>query len=87
MAKQPGWYSNRHKTAEAHNDWRARRDARVVVWEETMRENERARAKRTPQQQITVLDERLGKGKGAVKERKRLKAQIERAKKPKRKKK
>jgi hypothetical protein len=35
------------------------------------------RAKRTPEQQLALLDERLGRGAGAVKERARLKWQIE----------
>ena len=35
------------------------------------------RAKRTPQQQIAVLDKKLGVGVGAKKERARLKKQIQ----------
>jgi len=45
--------------------------------------NQEARAERTPQQQLKVLDERLGDGKGAAKERAKLQKQIEEAKKPK----
>lgn len=45
--------------------------------------NAEERAKRSPQAQIAVLDQRLGKGVGASKERARLTAQIEAAKAPK----
>jgi len=38
-------------------------------------ERQEARANRTPQEQIALLDRKLGKGKGAVKERKRLEIQ------------
>lgn len=39
--------------------------------------NAAARAIRTPEQQLAVLDARLGTGEGAKKERKRLLAQID----------
>ena len=42
-------------------------------------ERQEARAKRTPQQQLQLLDDRFGEGKGAAKERARLKALIEAA--------
>lgn len=35
-------------------------------------ERQEARAKRTPQEQLMILDERFGEGKGAVRERARL---------------
>jgi hypothetical protein len=40
-------------------------------------ERQEARAKRTPQEQLRILDERFGEGKGAAKERVRLVALIE----------
>jgi hypothetical protein len=45
--------------------------------------NAEERGKRSPKAQIDLLDKRLGKGIGAVKERARLNAQIEAAKAPK----
>ena len=40
-------------------------------------ERQETRAKRTPQEQLRILDERFGEGKGAAKERARLAALIE----------
>ena len=35
------------------------------------------RAKRTPEQQLSLLDQRLGKGEGAQKERKKLNTELQ----------
>lgn len=52
--------------------WDAKQNRKL----ETVQRNKDARAKRTPEEQLKVLDERLGKGQGAKKERERLLAQI-----------
>ena len=51
---------------------RHRREARREAAEEMAE----ARATRTPKQQIALLDNRLGKGKGAVRERAALAKQL-----------
>ncbi len=43
---------------------------------QTAKELTEERAKRSPQEQLALLDYKLGKGVGAVKERARLQAQI-----------
>lgn len=48
--------------------------------QESAKRCEEARAKRTNEQQLAHLDELLGKGKGAKKERAKLKAKIAKAK-------
>lgn len=70
--RENGWYSRRYKTSEEHAKVQRKREERVFEWEQTMARNAAARAKRSPAQQIKVLDKRLGKGKGARKERARL---------------
>lgn len=63
----------------ARNRGRSRKESLKI----TVTELGEARAKRSDEEQAAALDERLGKGKGAKKERARLKRRIEDRKKPK----
>lgn len=77
MTKPIGWFSRRYKTGERHLAAQRAKESRIGRWEETMRRNTEAHANRTPQQQLDVLDGRLGKGMGAKRERKALEAKLE----------
>ncbi len=79
-SKPPGWHSRRNQTSEAYEEsYRARMDRESLMFE-TIEENKKARASRTSAQQLTLLDERLGVGIGAKKERKKLSELILKAK-------
>lgn len=52
--------------------WTERQEIKM----ETVKLNQEARAKRSPEEQLDVLDKKLGKGIGAKKERAKLLAQI-----------
>lgn len=59
-----------HERGPAPHNAQARRDSAAARHE--------ARLRRTPEDQLSVLDRRLGKGKGALNERTRLLAELER---------
>jgi len=71
--KNPGWFSWRHESSQAHRAAIARREQRVAKWNATMDVNRRTRETRSPQQQLALLDK---EGQRAKKERARLHLQI-----------
>jgi len=81
--RSQGWFSRRYRTGEAHEAAKAIKEARVLDQMRSSIEREKARKARGPLEQLKVLDMRLGKGKGAKKERARLKSQLENMGKPK----
>lgn len=67
-----GWFSRRHQTGEAHADARRAREEKRTARFRSAKERQEAAAQREPQEQLRRLDERLGVGVGAKKERARL---------------
>jgi hypothetical protein len=74
-SKPKGWFSRRHSTGEAHQQ--AQLHHRTKSDRKQIADERRALADtRDPQQRINELDARLGKGRGAHKERERLNKMI-----------
>ena len=69
--KDFGWFSRRHETSTAHlmaqDGWRAFRSLEHVA------DRRAERAARTSEEQSALLNQRLGVGQGAVRERAKLK--------------
>lgn len=67
-----GWFSRRHETREAHKTAKERHQKFQQDKVQLAKVNRIARQQRTAMQQLALLDQRLGVGVGARKERARL---------------
>jgi hypothetical protein len=70
------WFSRRHETREVHETAGALYDERQDEKAAGVQCRTSRRAKRSAAEQLALLDERLGKGVGAAKERARLAQQM-----------
>lgn len=68
---------NNSAKTDAQREAQAKWAARQTLKRETVTKNQEARSKRSPKEQLALLDERLGAGVGAAKERARLQKQID----------
>ena len=87
MPKPSGWFSRRYQSNEAHLAAQQAKMERVQDQILDSIERDEAAKNRTPEEQLARLDKMLGKGKGAKKERARLKKKIQDRKNRKKKKK
>lgn len=73
-ATKKKWFSRRHETSEAHKKasavYQAERGKKARQLKAQTRQE--VRSQRTPQEQLAELDQRLGNGQGASRERSRL---------------
>lgn len=76
--KRPGYHSRKHSTSQPHEEARERYQAErgPDARQRKADEREALRAELTPMEQTARLDQRLGKGMGARRERARLQALI-----------
>lgn len=77
MAYSNGMFSRRHQTNGPHLAAKAQKEADTAEQLEAASERFNAARARSAHAQIKRLDDMLGKGKGAVKERARLATKIE----------
>ena len=77
VARAKGWFSARHQTDEEFKKHQAHRE--LLEKGKLMSADVRklVAAKRSPQEQLRLLDERLGVGVGAKRERAKLRKKIE----------
>ncbi len=75
--EKAGWFSRRNQTSGNHRKAREEREANQSTKSEMGRRRDWEAKRRAPEEQLRRLDERLGVGIGASKERARLQALIE----------
>lgn len=76
--KPKGWFSRRHSTGQEHDKAATAYKAEhgPEARQRKADERDQLRATRSPEEQLAVLDQRLGVGQGARRERARLQALI-----------
>lgn len=77
-SKNPKWHSRRYETPEQHDTARANYEVRKEEKKRSALERQEVASKRTPQEQLDRLDQLLGFGLGANKERAKLLKKVSR---------